>query len=111
MKKNNNFIFSQEFAEFVKNSGNYFVLVNRSPLKMLPYSIHEIYEITTDKKRGDVRESYHQFGELYSNYPIAENNRMDLIVTEDSQAGHQFLFESFFRSYDNGRRWEQQGAG
>ncbi len=26
-------------------SGNYFVLVTRSPLKMLPYSIHEIYEI------------------------------------------------------------------
>lgn len=95
IEENNNFIFSQKFAEFVKNSGNYFVLVNRSPLKMLPYSIHEIYEITTDKKRGDVRESYHQFRELYSNYPIAENNRMDLIVTEDSQAGHQFYSKAF----------------
>lgn len=95
IEENNNFVFSQEFAEFVKNSGNYFVLVNRSPFKMLPYSIHEIYEIETDKKRSDVKESYHRFKELYSNYPIAENNRIDLIVTEDSRAGNQFYSKIF----------------
>lgn len=69
IEENNKFVFSREFAEFVKTSGNYFVLVNRSPFKMLPYSIHEIYEIITDEKRVDVKESYHQFKELYSNYP------------------------------------------
>ena len=64
IEENNEFVFSKEFADFVKNSGNYFVLVNRSPLKMLPYSIHEIYEIITEGKRADVRESYHQLKEI-----------------------------------------------
>lgn len=74
IEENNNFVFSKEFAEFVKTSGNYFVLVNRSPLRMLPYSIHEIYEIVTDGKHIDGKESYHQFKELYSNYPVEPEN-------------------------------------
>ncbi|MCD8015701.1 MAG: Fis family transcriptional regulator [Lachnospiraceae bacterium] len=45
IEENNNFVFSEEFAQFVKESGNYFVLVSRAPLKMLPYSIHEIFEL------------------------------------------------------------------
>ena len=80
IEENNEFVFSKEFADFVKNSGNYFVLVNRSPLKMLPYSIHEIYEIITEGKRADVRESYHQLKELYSNYPLPENNKIRFSV-------------------------------
>jgi hypothetical protein len=91
IEENNNFVFGQEFAEFVKSSGNYFVIVNRSPLKMLPYSIHEIYEIATDKKHADIKESYHELKELYSNYPILENNRIENIVTEDSNSGYQFF--------------------
>jgi hypothetical protein len=79
VEENNNFVFGQEFAEFVKTSGNYFVIVNRSPLKMLPYSIHEIYEIATDGKRNDIKESYHELREIYGNYPILENNRISLI--------------------------------
>ena len=74
IEENNNFVFSKEFAIFVKESGNYFVLINRSPLKMLPYSIHEIYEIITEGKNADVKESYHYLRELYSNFPIPENN-------------------------------------
>jgi hypothetical protein len=91
IEENNNFVFGQEFAEFVKNSGNYFVIVNRSPLKMLPYSIQEIYEIVTNKKRADIKESYHELKEIYSNYPILENNKIENIVTEDSNSGYQFF--------------------
>lgn len=98
IEENNEFVFSKEFADFVKNSGNYFVLVNRSPLKMLPYSIHEIYEIITEGKRADVRESYHQLKELYSNYPLPENNKMKYVVTEDSNSGFQFFAEVFRKS-------------
>lgn len=76
IEENNDFIFTEEFASFVKKSGNYFVLVTRAPLKMLPYSIHEIYEIITDGKRTDIKESYHEFKEIYSNYPILENNKI-----------------------------------
>ena len=95
IEENNPFVFSKEFAEFVKSSGNYFVLVNRSPLKMLPYSIHEIYEIITDGKRTNIKESYHQLKEIYSNYPVIENNKMDTIVTEDSNSGFQFFSKLF----------------
>ena len=71
--------------------------INRASFKMLLYSIHEIYEIITDKKHADVKESYHYFKELYSNYPVLENNRMDIVVTEDSNSGCQF-FSGFRRS-------------
>lgn len=91
IEENNEFVFTKEFAQFVKDSGNYFVLVNRSPFKMLPYSIHEIYEIVTGGKRTDVKESYHELRELYSNYPVIENNRMQYVIAEDSNSGYQFL--------------------
>ncbi len=42
IEENNDFVFGRDFADFVKSSGNYFVLVNRAPFRMLPYSIHEI---------------------------------------------------------------------
>lgn len=90
IEENNEFVFTKEFAAFVKESGNYFVLVTRAPLKMLPYSIHEIYEIITDGKRTDVKESYHEFREIYSNYPVLENNKIQNVVTEDSNSGYQF---------------------
>jgi hypothetical protein len=107
IEENNDFVFTEDFAAFVKNSGNYFVVVNRSPLKMLPYSIHEIYEIVTDGKHSDVKESYHELRELYSNYPNAENNRFSDIVTEDSNSGHQF----FEKVFSNHRVFSANGNG
>ena len=95
IEENNEFIFTKEFAAFVKESGNYFVLVTRAPLKMLPYSIHEIYEIITNGKRTDIKESYHEFKEIYSNYPILENNKIQNVVTEDSNSGYQFWLNVF----------------
>ena len=37
-------------------------------------------------KRTDIKESYHEFKEIYSNYPIIENNKIQNIVTEDSNS-------------------------
>ena len=99
IEENNDFVFTKEFAAFVKESGNYFVLVTRSPLKMLPYSIHEIYEIIVDGKHTDIKESYHEFKEIYSNYPILENNKIQNVVTEDSNSGYQFWTHTFTDSY------------
>ncbi|HBA50682.1 MAG TPA: translation initiation factor 2 [Lachnospiraceae bacterium] len=98
IEENNDFVFSKKFAEYVKDSGNYFVLINRAPLKMLPYSIHEIYEIITAGKNADVKESYHYLQELYSNFPLPENNRIDYVVTEDSNSGFQFFTKAFVYS-------------
>ena len=99
IEENNEFVFTKEFASFVKKSGNYFVFVTRAPLKMLPYSIHEIYEIITDGKRTDIKESYHEFREIYSNYPIIENNKIQNIVTEDSNSGYEFWTHAFKNSH------------
>ena len=89
IEENNEFVFTKEFASFVKKSGNYFVFVTRAPLKMLPYSI----------KRTDIKESYHEFREIYSNYPIIENNKIQNIVTEDSNSGYQFWTHAFKNSH------------
>ena len=37
-------------------------------------------------KRTDIKESYHEFKEIYSNYPIIENNKIQNIVKEDSNS-------------------------
>lgn len=99
IEENNDFVFGKDFADFVKKSGNYFVLVNRAPLRMLPYSIHEVYEIITAGKRADIRESYHEFRELYSNYPVIKHNKIRNVITEDSCSGNQF-FGAVFETAD-----------
>lgn len=54
IEENNHFVFSKEFAEFVKTSGNYFVLVNRSPLKMLLHAMLEAFlEFVTTRYNPD----------------------------------------------------------
>ena len=80
IEENNAFVFTEEFASFVKNSGNYFVFVTRTPLKMLPYSIHEIYEIITDGKRTDIKESYHEFKEILSG--VIKSDKLAQILSD-----------------------------
>ena len=43
-------VVSQDFAAAVKNTGNYYVFFYREPLRELPYSVEEIYEIKTSGK-------------------------------------------------------------
>lgn len=95
IEENNDFVFGKEFANFVKTSGNYFVFVSRSPLKMLPYSIREVYEIATDGRRTDVKEAYHELREMYSNFPVAGHNRLQEVIVEDQNAGFQFFSHVF----------------
>ncbi len=98
IEENNNFVFSEEFAQFVKESGNYFVLVSRVPLKMLPYSIHEIFEIVTDGQHANLKEAWHTFRELYSNFPMPQNNRLEIVLTEDRNSGFEFFQNVFSKS-------------
>ena len=35
-----------------------------------------------------IKESYHEFKEIYSNCPIIENNKIQNVVTEDSNSGY-----------------------
>ena len=57
----NRFIESQEFAEMVKKSGNYYVIVTRENLEVLPISVDEIYGIKSSGKYGSLEPVYHEF--------------------------------------------------
>ena len=93
----NHFIRQKEFAEVVQNSTNYFVLITREALPVLPYSIHEIYGIRTSGKYHFPEKIYHEFYPIYGALPIVcgeADNRLKMI-TEDTDSGNQF-FRSFF---------------
>lgn len=59
------FIHSGEFAEMVRNSENYYVLISRQPLYNLPYSTKEIYGIRTSGKDHFPMQVYHEFYPIY----------------------------------------------
>ena len=86
------FLQSHAFAEAVKNSDNYYVLITREDLHELPYSVEEIYEIKTSGKK------FHRFKKLYGQgsktrlYVKAEKKSPPgTILAEDSRSGFQFI--------------------
>lgn len=86
----NSFINTEEFAEAVRNSDNYYVLVTRENLYNLPYSVEEIYGLHCSGKYHDTRRMYQQMYQIYSEYqslPILP----DKIITEDSNSGFDFF--------------------
>lgn len=58
IEESNDFVFTHDFARFVRDSGNYFVIVNREPLYSLTYSVNEIYEIDSYEEIEPFRQVY-----------------------------------------------------
>lgn len=96
IEENNGFVFSKQFAEYVRTSGNYFVIVARRPLKALAYSTNEIYEIKCEDGQSDLTKKYHYFENIYRN-DVHIGNGIDIVITEDSNSGKEF-FEKVFES-------------
>ncbi len=89
------FIRSKEFAEYVRGSDNYFVIVTRDDLSQLPYSVEEIYGLRTDTSKYQVfRKVYNETYKLYNTDTVRRINP-DMVITEDSNSGHQ-CFEQIF---------------
>ena len=87
----NNFVTSKEFAQTIRESDNYYVIVTREGLEALPYSVEEIYGIRNSGKYGGLKQTYNEF---YSIYGIKEPGRKiipEVIITEDSNSGFQFF--------------------
>lgn len=61
----NAFINTVEFAEAVKKSNNYFVLITRENLHNLPYSVDEIYGLHCSGKYRDTRKCIIRFTEYF----------------------------------------------
>jgi len=84
------FLKTQRFAELVKGSDNYFVIVTRDDLSMLPYSIDEIYGLKNDEQKyRTYHKVYNEMFRLY-NFDISKPIVPETVVTEDSNSGYDF---------------------
>lgn len=63
----NVFINTEEFAECVCGSDNYFVLITRENLYNLPYSVEEIYGLHSSGKYQNTKKIYQQMYQIYLN--------------------------------------------
>lgn len=87
----NYFITSKDFANAIQKSDNYFVLVTRDALPMLPYSVEEIYGIRNSGKYGTLKKVYNEMYHIYSDFIPKGEIRPELVIAEDSKSGFQFF--------------------
>ena len=81
------FLRTQRFAERVRGSDNYFVIITRDDLPQMPYSVEEIYGLRNDRsKYKPFRKVYN---EMYRLYHFTQEFAPDIVITEDSNAGFQ----------------------
>lgn len=88
----NHFIRTKEFAEAVKESDNYFVIITRENLYNLPYSVEEIYGIHSSGKYQNTQRVYQ---EIYKIYPASNTfvDKPEKIIVEDTNSGYEFFKE------------------
>ncbi len=87
------FVKSKRFAEMVRGSDNYFVIVTRDDLSQLPYSVDEIYGLrnVSDNQKYKI---YHRiYNEMYKLYHFNYGKPFvpELVITEDSNSGFEFF--------------------
>ena len=86
----NAFVASREFAEEVKRSDNYFVIVTRESFATLPYSVEEIYGIKSSGKYGALQQTYQEFYRIYGKQQYDNLFNPEIILVEDSNSGYEF---------------------
>lgn len=88
------FVETEEFAVAARNSSNYFVIVTRENLEMLPISVEEVYGIRSSGKYGTLEPVYH---EMYRLYDVERSQDSSVtpnhILVEDSNAGFEFFHD------------------
>lgn len=85
------FVFSRDFADCIKNTSNYYVLISRRPLKELPYSTKEIYGIRTSGRYHFPEKVYNEFYPIYPEKNEYGEIRRTILIVEDSNSGFQFF--------------------
>ncbi|MBP3240749.1 MAG: translation initiation factor 2 [Oribacterium sp.] len=101
------FLKDRPFAEMVRGSDNYFVIVSRDALVQLPYSIEEIYGIRNVSDSSKYKTYKKVYNEMYKIYNLTDINgalEPDLVITEDSNSG----FECYKLIY--GKKCEAAGG-
>lgn len=91
----NTFVATEDFAHAAKHSDNYYVIVTREALPMLPYSVDEIYGLRNNTRRlvSKYPKAYRVYTSTFriyeKNYP--EGQKPELVIVEDSGAGYDFF--------------------
>ena len=90
LDEGNAFVKSEAFARAIQNSSNYYVIVTRESLHQLPYSVNAILKLKTTGRRGKTYvRAYPQYDHPADS--VSEISRIQEIVTEDSNAGHEMF--------------------
>ena len=89
----NAFVKSNDFARAAKASDNYYVIVTREALGSLPISVNEIYGIRSNGKMAENVPVYNSMYRLYGEFAHSTEINPTLVITEDSNAGHDFFSE------------------
>ena len=87
------FLRSQRFAELVKGSDNYFVIVSRDALSQLPYSVDEIYglkNVSDTQKYKTYKRIYNEMYKLY-HLDTKGTKEPEVVITEDSNSGYEYF--------------------
>lgn len=87
----NKFLFTDEFANKIKNTDNYYIIATRVGLENLPYSINEIYGIRDSGKYIGTKKIYNELYNIYPEYSLVKDVSFDKIITEDSNSGFDFF--------------------
>ncbi len=87
----NDFLRTLEFAEAIRGSSNYYVIVTREGLPYLPYSVDEIYGIRESGKYAGLKHVYNEFYKIYHPEKINELPSIDSVIVEDTNSGYEFF--------------------
>ena len=87
------FTASKRFAELVRGSDNYFVIVTRDDLSQLPYSIEEIYGLRNTSDSQKYKSFKKVYNEMYHLYDFRQGVKAlpEIVITEDSNSGFEFF--------------------
>lgn len=87
------YVRSMEFAEYISDTDNYYVIATRDNLYNIPYSVDAIYELKESGRYGKLKTVYNCFKRIYSE-PVVQSmefGKNGLVITEDSKSGFQFF--------------------
>jgi hypothetical protein len=82
------YVMTKEFAEAVKGSDNYIVIICREAIKNLPYSIKAVKSLVTKKTNGIF---VSEFVEIFNLHKLEKFFQPELIITEDKKSGFEFF--------------------
>lgn len=91
------FIDTPQFSKFVKDTGSYFVLITRSDIENLSYSVKEIYSLDIKGNKHTLKRKYNIKKNFYNGNGYGINPQY--FLTEDRNSGYQF-FKNVARKFN-----------